>query len=189
MELRHLTSADSRRVPWKNGRGVTEELLLWPPSTSFERGDFEWRIARAGVAEDAPFSPFPGFERVLVVISGPGLRLAHGAAAPVVVPPLQPHVFSGDDPTRAGLLGGPVSDLNVLARRGVARAQVAVLRGAGAELHADHAVLHAVAALRAQVGESGVALAAGESLWIREAAAELRVTGGVGVLVQIRAAS
>ncbi|MBM3986021.1 MAG: hypothetical protein FJ296_10095, partial [Planctomycetes bacterium] len=77
--LRVLRAADARRVPWRNGRGVTEELALAPPGASFERGDFDWRVARATVAQAGPFSAFPGFERVLVVVQGAGLRLEHGA--------------------------------------------------------------------------------------------------------------
>jgi len=187
-EPRRLTAADIRRVPWKNGHGFTDELLLWPPGACFERGDFDWRIARAGVAEAGPFSSFPGFERVLVVISGNGLRLRHGAAAPVEVPALSPHRFSGDDSTQAELLGAPVEDVNVLARRGVVRADLAVLHGGTSpEMEADHALIHALEPLEASVGERRVALAAGESLWIRPAGpGALRVAGGTGVLVQIR---
>jgi environmental stress-induced protein Ves len=90
-ELRHLTAADVRRVPWKNGRGVTEELALWPPGASFERGDFDWRVARAGVDAAGPFSEFPGFDRLLVVTEGEGLLLRHGVAAAVRVARLAPH--------------------------------------------------------------------------------------------------
>src|SRR5258708_2763617 len=61
LQIRQLTPADARRVPWKNGRGVTDELALWPPGASFERGDFDWRIACAGVDAAGPFSAFPGF--------------------------------------------------------------------------------------------------------------------------------
>ena len=78
--LVHLTAADVRRVPWKNGRGVTEELLVLPDSATFARGDFDVRISKATVSEPGPFSSFPGFDRVLVVTAGAGLRLAHGAA-------------------------------------------------------------------------------------------------------------
>ena len=41
-EFLHLRPGDARRVPWKNGRGVTEELAVWPPEASFERGGKVW---------------------------------------------------------------------------------------------------------------------------------------------------
>jgi len=169
-DVRHLTPADARRVPWKNGRGVTAELALWPPGASFERGDFDWRIACAGVDAAGPFSLFPGFDRVLVVTSGEGLVLRHGAGPRRRVPRLQPHRFSGDDATTAELLAGPVTDLNVLTRRPRVAAAVSVLRGAAREpLGATHVFLHVVqGAVDARVaGGEPVALTEDESLWIR----------------------
>jgi environmental stress-induced protein Ves len=170
IEIHRLTPSDARQVPWKNGRGVTHELALWPPSASFERGDFDWRIACAGVDAAGPFSAFPGFERLLVVIEGEGLALRHGARPALRVPRLQPHGFSGDDATSAELLAGPVTDLNVLARRGRVAARLSVLRGAGHEpLGASQVFLHLVQGVvhaRVACGEP-IALAAQESLWVR----------------------
>lgn len=129
--VRLLRAGDARSVPWKNGRGVTRELALGPEGASFERGDFDWRISAASVAENGPFSAFPGFERVLVITSGEGLVLEHGDAAPRArLRRMQPYRFSGDWPTRAELVGAPgpvpdstVRDFNVLARRGRLDAQ------------------------------------------------------------------
>jgi uncharacterized protein len=181
--LRHLTAADARRVPWKNGRGVTEELALWPPGASFELGDYDWRLARAGVSEPGPFSEFPGFDRVLLVTRGAGLLLRHGAdASPTRAAPLQPVRFSGDGPTSAQLPGGPVTDLNLLLRRGAARGDVQVLQPGAGPLPARLAAAHVLLVLldgAAQVRGLGVpvALAAGELLWLREAAAEAEISG------------
>ena len=128
-EVVHLTRADARRTPWKNGRGFTDELALWPARASFERGDFDWRIARAAVAEAGPFSAFKGFDRVLVITAGDGLVLEHGKHAPRArVRPLEPYKFSGDWPTSAGLSGGGVDDFNVLTRRGRFAAEVQVVK-------------------------------------------------------------
>jgi environmental stress-induced protein Ves len=116
-------------VPWRNGRGTTEELLVRPEGASFERGDFDLRISKAGVTDAGRFSAFPGFDRVLVVTDGDGLALSHGDAAPPKrLVPLVPYAFSGDWPTEATLLGGPVRDFNVIVRSGRVRAEVWVLR-------------------------------------------------------------
>jgi environmental stress-induced protein Ves len=191
LEIRHLTPADARRVPWKNGRGVTEELVLWPPDASFERGDYAWRIACAGVDTAGPFSLFPGFDRLLVVTSGEGLALRHGAGPPVRVPRLQLHRFSGDEATTAELLAGPVADVNVLLRRGRVAAGLSVLRGAGREpLGGGHVFLHLVQGTSdvRVAGGAPVALAAHESLWIRggSASESLELAGAACTALLVR---
>ena len=71
--MRHLTQAHYTRQAWKNGRGTTTEL--W----RLERdGQLLVRLSRAAVVEDGPFSLFPGIERNLTVLSGPGFRLTGG---------------------------------------------------------------------------------------------------------------
>jgi environmental stress-induced protein Ves len=42
-------------MPWKNGGGVTRELLAWPGG-----GDWQVRISVAEIEADGPFSSFPG---------------------------------------------------------------------------------------------------------------------------------
>lgn len=127
-ELLHLRPENARRFPWKNGRGVTEELALWPPGASFELGDFDVRISTSSVDEPGPFSPFPGFRRVLVVTRGAGMRLSHGPDAPSAdLGRLRPHSFEGEWPTTAELPYGPVDDFNVIVRRGRMRVEVEVV--------------------------------------------------------------
>lgn len=204
-EVLHLTAAQARRVPWKNGRGVTEEIALGPPGTSFEAGDFDWRVSRASVVEAGPFSPFPGLDRVLVVLEGAGLVLTHGAgSAPVTVGPLAPYRFPGEAATSATLLGGPVRDVNVLTRRGRCRAEVEVVRSAAGEhtlaLPAGEALLVAVAgAWRARLAGPGAGeprawtLSPGDSLWGRALRAPLALAldagpGAVALRVSVTSA-
>lgn len=200
----HLTAAEARRVPWKNGRGVTEEIALGPPGASFESGDFDWRVSRASVVEAGPFSRFPGLDRVLVVLEGAGLALTHGTgSAPVTVGPLAPYRFPGEAATGATLLGGPVRDLSVLTRRGRCRAEVEVLRPAAGEqtltLPAGEALLVVVAgAWRARLAEPGAGgprawtLSSGDSLWGRALRAPLAVAlhgGPSAVALRVSVAS
>lgn len=175
-QVLQLGERDARRVPWKNGRGYTDELALWPAGASFERGDFDWRVARAAIEESGPFSSFPGFERVLVATAGDGLVLEHGDdAARARVRPLEPYRFSGDWETSARLTSGRVEDLNVLSRRGRCAAEVEVLRlgrrRVREQLESAHVFVHVLAgeaAARVSGEEQPYALAARESLWIRE---------------------
>ena len=176
-EVLHLAPDDARRVPWKNGRGVTEELALFPEHASFERGDFSWRISKAAVDADGAFSSFPGFERILVVTRGAGLVLTHGdEASRARLRALEPYRFSGDWSTEGALVRGPVSDFNVIFRRDVVEAEVEVLRlGRRRALEtadAAHVFAHAlVGGVTARVTgeEEPFELDEGDSLWIRKA--------------------
>jgi uncharacterized protein len=138
-------------MSWKNGRGETRELLLWPDGARFERGDFDWRISMAGVDSAGPFSAFPGFERLLMVTGGAGLWLEHGDSHPRAhLRPQEPYRFDGAWPTFARPVSGPVTDFGVLTRQGVCHAELEVLRlGARRwrlELAGDqHAYLHVAA--------------------------------------------
>lgn len=185
-EFLHRRAADTRRLPWKNGRGVTEELALWPAGASLAAGDFLWRIAKAPVDEPGPFSSLPGVERILVVTEGEALVLDHGDAAPRArLRPFEPYRFSGDWPTAAELPRGPVRDCNVMLRAGE-RAAVEALRLGRRRLREPigpgHAFLHVLrgrARVRATGEEEPFALAAEESLWGRGLAGgeELEISG------------
>jgi environmental stress-induced protein Ves len=174
-EVVHLTADDVREFPWRNGRGVTEELALWPPGSAFERGDFDWRISKASVAEPGPFSAFPGFDRILVVTEGDGLVLEHGdRARRARLRRFEPYGFSGDWPTTAELASGPVADFNVLVRRGSFRADIEVSKLARRRVRETigpgHVFVHALSGsgvARVTGEEEPFELGARESLWAR----------------------
>ena len=119
--MRHLTPADYTSQPWKNGRGTTTEL--W----RLERdGQLLVRLSRAAVVEDGPFSLFPGIERNLTVLSGPGFRLT-GAGIDLCCVPLVPVAFPGDVEVFASETNDAQSDdFNVMTARSLPRPQVIV---------------------------------------------------------------
>lgn len=121
MTTRHLTPADYTRQPWKNGKGMTTEL--W----RLERdGKLLVRLSRASVVEDGPFSLFPGIERNLTVLSGPGFRLA-GPGIDLQCQPLVPVAFPGDVEVMALQTNGqPSDDFNVMTARALPKPQVVV---------------------------------------------------------------
>lgn len=126
--MKHLTLADYRVMPWANGRGQTVELIRVDGPTGML-----WRLSMATVAEDGPFSIFPGIERNLTVISGPGFTLT-GEAGDLPCRPLTPVAFPGDVAvTAAGTGGGPSEDFNVMTARALPRPEVTV-EGDGADL-------------------------------------------------------
>lgn len=179
-EVVHLDRDSARRVPWKNGRGVTLELALWPARASFERGDFDWRISTAKIESDGPFSIFEQHDRILVVTAGDGLVLTHAANAPRVrMRRLEPYRFRGDWPTAAELTRGAVSDFNVMTRRDVVDASVEPLvlgaRRTRESFSAGHAFAHVLSGrvTARAIGEEDVfELDTGDSLWIRDTETE-----------------
>ncbi|MDK8874308.1 MULTISPECIES: HutD family protein [Paracoccus] len=117
MSHRILKAADHRRMPWKNGRGETVEIAVHPQGAGLT--DFGWRVSMAGVSEDGDFSIFPQIDRTLAVLTGEGIELdVQGQARRRLTPESGPLAFPADVPTSARLLGGPITDLNVMTRRG-----------------------------------------------------------------------
>lgn len=111
-----LSAADRVAQPWKNGGGVTREIAAFPPDSGLD--SFAWRVSIAEVAQDGPFSLFPGIDRTLTVLSGEGIALDVAGRTSRLRPGETPYSFPGDQPASSTLLGGPVTDLNVMSRRG-----------------------------------------------------------------------
>lgn len=165
--LRLLSAAGFRRMPWKNGGGETVEIAVFPADAGLD--DFDWRISMATVAADGPFSLFPGIDRTLSVLTGAGIALAIDGAAPVrLAPESPPHYFPADAPVEGRLIGGPITDLNVMTRRGRFRHRVArhlVERRTSFHLAGDLAVLlPRDGGLRVCCGEEVAGAAAGDAL-------------------------
>lgn len=128
MHIELLGPDEFRSMPWRNGLGTTVELAREDDLD----GAMLWRVSAADVVEAGAFSPFPGVDRILTLIEGPGFDLDfsdHGRVAPVQ--PLRPVQFSGDWTTRAEAVLGPSRDLNVMTMRGKASAMVHIHRDAG----------------------------------------------------------
>jgi environmental stress-induced protein Ves len=125
-----LPAAARTRVPWKNGGGFTEEIAVSPAGAGLD--DFAWRLSTASVQTSGPFSRFDGVDRILAVVTGGAMRLSVDGDAPVRLDQdSAPFAFAGDKPTSAELAGIGLVDLNLMVRRGQARAEMVrqVLRG------------------------------------------------------------
>jgi environmental stress-induced protein Ves len=170
---RVLTTADHRRMPWRNGGGTTTEIATHPPHATMDT--FDWRVSVADVRADGPFSRFPGIDRVLLLLAGDGLRLTGDGHDVELRAAYEPYAFRGDDAIAGRLLGGPVRDFNVMLRRGRAHATVAVVRGAGERIGpAPHRLSYAAAGSHECVrpGHPPQTVAAGEALLIVADAAD-----------------
>lgn len=117
-------------VPWKNGGGVTRQIACDPAGSGLE--GFDWRISSAEVAADGPFSRFDGIDRRLYLLDGEGLdlRFADGTQR---LRRGQHIDFSGEAEVFGALVDGPVSDLNIMVRRGRVRMRAETLCIDGAQ--------------------------------------------------------
>lgn len=140
-----------RPQPWKNGRGVTSEVLRVP-----DREDYEVRVSVAEVTAPGPFSTFPGYRRATTLLGGGPIALVIDG----VVRPLARGVlvdFAGEAACEAREVAAPAHLLNVLVRPGVRV-------GIGATAAADIAFDLATHATRVFDAPAPVA---GDVVWIR----------------------
>ena len=100
-------------APWKNGGGVTRELLRLPADSG---DDWTLRISVADISADGPFSPFPGITRWFAVLEGAGVRLQFPDRTLNMGRGDAPLRFDGADAPGCALLDGATRDLNVMVR-------------------------------------------------------------------------
>jgi uncharacterized protein len=122
-----LRARDRRATPWKNGGGVTREIAAFPRGAGLD--SFEWRVSMASVTAGGPFSIFPGVDRVLSVLEGELTLTFEDGAALTLTARSEPAAFGGDVAVSARTPTAPVTDLNVMTRRGQVRASVSRPRG------------------------------------------------------------
>ncbi|WP_137155032.1 HutD family protein [Rhizobium sp. FKL33] len=115
--MRILRRDDYRKMPWKNGKGVTEEVASFPEGAALD--EFGWRLSIAHVAEDGPFSVFPGIDRTITLLSGNGMTLDLPDESVKLQISGEPFSFSGDLVISSRNHGGATVDFNVMTRCGV----------------------------------------------------------------------
>jgi environmental stress-induced protein Ves len=98
-------------VPWKNGGGITHEVIRVPPT-----GDaFRWRVSVAEIDASGPFSDFSNYNRAMVLLRGAGVRLTFDGREHTVLRTAGDMVqFDGARSTRCDLADGPCADLNLM---------------------------------------------------------------------------
>ena len=143
--LQVLKPSDYKAVPWKNGGGVTNDVLLLPKGST--QDNFDIRLSLAPIVTEGAFSAFPGIDRHITLLSQQALSLVFGNDVRVLKR-LEPMYFdSGLQPT-SKLADGAVQVFNIMTRRGRWNAQVMPATGANEPLLAAPdgglVVLHAV---------------------------------------------
>lgn len=117
MSIRIQRFDEHLKMPWKNGLGITREVISRPASDG--SGGFDWRISLATVGASGPFSIFAGIDRTIAVLEGDGMLLTvDGRQEPPLTVASVPFVFSGEAEVQADCIGGETLDLNMMSRRG-----------------------------------------------------------------------
>ncbi|MCP1650506.1 HutD/Ves family protein [Pseudomonas nitroreducens] len=110
-EVRILRAADYPAMPWKNGAGTTREIVR-------DAGDglegFGWRMSIADVGAPGPFSAFSGYQRVISVLEGEGMRLQVDGVDSRDLKALDAFAFDGASTVDCSLLGGAIRDFNLI---------------------------------------------------------------------------
>ena len=134
--------ADCPPQPWKNGMGRTHEIAVQPSAAGSD--DFLWRVSIAEVDSAAPFSAFPGIDRVIALLGGGGFTMTmDDGSCHDLTTPCAPFAFPGELGVDVALAGGPSRDFNLMLRRGRARGGIEAWRTAGEHrLDADVALVY-----------------------------------------------
>jgi hypothetical protein len=166
-ELRRIPVDATAPQPWRNGGGVTRELLAWPAAD-----DWRVRVSVADIESDGRFSSFPGVQRWFAVLQGAGVDLAVDGATHRCLRTDAPFRFDGGSVTTCRLVDGPTRDLNLMLRRAQGSLQAAA-SGAAWRPEAEHAGFFAALAGRCRFDGESVALPAQTLLWLDAAPAAM----------------
>lgn len=108
--LLHVVQRESvEPTPWRNGGGMTQELLAWPQPEGWQV-----RVSVARIDRDGPFSTFPGVRRWFTVLEGAGVALTWPTRTRRLLRGDEGVTFDGADAPECQLLGGATTDLNVM---------------------------------------------------------------------------
>lgn len=165
--ITEVNAAAVTPTPWRNGGGLTRELLRLPAAdVAVPTDDWLLRISLADITADGAFSAFDGMTRWFSVIAGAGVQLRWPDSTRELRAADAPLMFDGAAAPYCQLLAGPTRDLNVMVRHAAAHAQL---------LRAEYDQpwrwvgsargLFTLQALRLQRGAQQHALSAGSLLW------------------------
>lgn len=146
--------AEVAATHWRNGGGLTRELVAQPPGAHWQ-----WRLSVAEVSADGPFSRFEGVTRWFAVLQGAGVVLnvatPSDAGVPTehrLTPQDAPLCFDGEATTDCRLLDGPTQDFNLMVRSGCLPARMVRVQGRAQELaHASKMIAVYAISTRASI--------------------------------------
>ena len=182
MTPRLVRSIDVPAQRWRNGGGLTRELLAWPAGEAWQV-----RVSVAEIETDGAFSAFPGVQRWFTVLQGTGVELSMGEQRHTLQRGDAPLCFPGELATVCRLLDGPTRDLNLMLR-GAAGAMVTAADGQAWSPRARQCGLFSAVAGRCETQREGhtvvtdfaevTEVPAYSLLWFATAPTSLRFTAG-----------
>jgi uncharacterized protein len=174
-----LRARRRRATAWKNGGGLTREIVAAPAGADLSH--FDWRVSTAEVRRAGPFSSFPGVTRTLCVLAGELVLAVEGSAEVRLSPQSAPLQFAADVPAHAEPVGGAVTDLNVMTRRTRFAAQLTRLEVGSSPLalHAQTTLIFALADLALSAAGAPFTLSRWDAARF-SGAAQCTVTGASG---------
>lgn len=112
MLLTILKPEQLKTTAWSGG--TTTELYIFPPTSNYQKRDFDFRISSAKVeVEKSEFTPLKGFSRQLMLLEG-SLQIDHKSHHSITLKPFQKDIFEGDWQTSAL---GTCTDFNLMLNR------------------------------------------------------------------------
>ena len=176
-----LDPARYRRVPWKNGGGVSVDIA-WEGET--------WRFGRTPIPVAGPFSDYTGEDRLQVLVAGRGLVLETPDGEIDVRQPFRPVRFAGETPIVSRLEAGPVEVVNLIGERARVQLDLAVLRaGERHDLGAGRHIAYCAAGpASVRLGDRAYDLPADGGLDIEDAGGPLACTAGIVVVGSVACA-
>lgn len=160
-ELRHCPPQ-----PWRNGGGLTRELLAWPQADGWQL-----RVSVARIERDGPFSAFAGVQRCFAVLRGAGVRLQLPGGAITLTPADEALLFDGTAAPGCTLVDGATDDLNLMAQAGAGRPRLRRASTGSTLAPARWRGLFACSAAQLQCGAHVETLAADTLAWSDDTAA------------------
>lgn len=176
--IRTLRAADRAAVPWKNGGGITREVAIWPPGSGFD--GFDWRVSMAEVREAGPFSRFDNIDRTLMILEG-RMVLTFADRWIELTSASAPFAFRGDIACEGCPIGGPVTDLNVMTRRGRATAAVRRVIDQSLSVNGPHTLIVTVTDCTVAMGEDSTSLVPRDAIHT-EGPADIGIAGSAYVM-------
>jgi uncharacterized protein len=124
--VQRVTPAQWVAQPWKNGGGITHEIVRWGAGTTstanatspVDPASFAVRVSMATVERSGPFSTFPGYTRWTYLAGDAPVELRAGATT-YRLTAIGDHICVPGELAMHAELAGPTHLFNVLALPGV----------------------------------------------------------------------
>lgn len=115
----HLGREAYAARPWRNGGGVTRDIVAVPKGAGDD--DFLWRASIATIDAVGPFSAWSGVDRAFLLLRGSVLLTIGNEGERRVDPGAPAILFAGEEAIAVHPVDGPCIAFNLMARRGRVR--------------------------------------------------------------------